>query len=137
MNILLDTHIVLWTLYDPDKLSPEAVSIISDPDNWICVSAVSLWEIEIKRLKRPDIFNFSAQEVFEDCLRAGFSPVDLGPHHIFSLQSVGEAASVDVGAFHNDPFDKMLIAQAKSDYMCLITRDSKLAAYNEPCVVIV
>ena len=123
---------ILWSLYDPDKLSDEAKAIITDPDNWICYSTVSLWEIEIKRLKRPDAFGFTALDMDSDCRLAGFTSVSLNPNHIFALSGIGENSTDRIS--HTDPFDRMLMAQAKSDGMVFLTHDSRLADYHEPNV---
>lgn len=130
MNILLDTHIILWCLYEPSKLPPEARMIISDLDNWICYSSISLWECELKHLKHPDYFEFTAADVRADCLRAGYSQVDLQTRHILSLHSIITPEGLD----HKDPFDKMLMSQARTDRMLFLTHDAKINSYGIPCI---
>ena len=126
MNILLDTHIILWCLYDPDRLPAKAVDLISDPDNWLYYSRVSLWECEIKHIKHPDTFAMNAEDVLTDSHRAGFYDLPLESRHILALSSVGEPHGTD----HQDPFDRMLMAQAVAENMAFLTHDSRLPAYN-------
>ena len=133
MNVLLDTHILLWCLYAPENLSEKARNIINDPDNWICFSNLSLWECAIKHKKQPDIFEFDASDVNSDCREAGFSPVTLQPRHIFTLNTL----NAPKGIKHNDPFDRMLISQAKADTMIFLTHDHRLSAYGVNNVIYV
>ena len=122
MNILLDTHIILWSLYAPEKLPSRAVELISDPSNWLYCSRLSLWECEIKHLKHPEAFAMSAGDVMEDCHRAGFYDLPLESRHIITLSEIGQPVSKD----HKDPFDRMLMAQAVSENMAFLTHDSRL-----------
>ena len=130
MNILLDTHILLCCLYDPSKLTDTACNIIEDPDNWICFSLISLWECELKHRKHPELFEFSGHDVYEDCIRSGFKQIDLYPRHIFNLRSF----ETPDGLNHKDPFDKMLMSQAKTDYMLFLTHDARIREYGIPCI---
>ena len=133
MNVLLDTHVILWSLYEPDRLTSKARDIISNPDNWIYYSQISLWECEIKHNKHPDVFCFNASDVGNDCFNSGFSQLDLQSRHILSLGRIGEP----VGVKHNDPFDRMLMSQAYSDNMLFLTHDKRLQNYNISNVVFV
>lgn len=130
MNILLDTHILLWCLYEPHKLPRTARQIIADPDNWICCSSISLWECELKHLKHPDVFTITAADVYEDSIRSGYVMTDLHARHIMGLHSLPVPAGLD----HKDPFDKMLISQARTDHMLFLTHDSRIREYNIPCI---
>ena len=133
MNILLDTHLVLWCLYEPDKLPEKARKIVCDPDNWIYFSRLTLWECEIKHIKHPDVFTFSARDVSEDCHMAGYSQLNLESRHIFALNQIGEPRGIK----HNDPFDRMLIAQAVADNAVFLTHDKRLGNYHIRNVVTV
>ena len=130
MNILLDTHILLWCLYEPDKLPVTARQIITDPDNWICCSSISLWECELKHLKHPEVFSITSEEIYEDCIQSGYIMTDLHFRHIIGLHTI----PVPQGLDHKDPFDKMLISQARTDHMLFLTHDSKIREYNIPCI---
>jgi PIN domain nuclease of toxin-antitoxin system len=113
MKFLLDTHSLLWTVFEPDKLSTEAQEIIVDQQNIICVSLISLWEISIKQnIGRLDI----PKEFFEVVITGGFEMLPLSIAQIEQYQKLP--------LHHRDPFDRMLIVQAKEQKLILITRDS-------------
>lgn len=128
MNVILDTHVILWALYSPEKLSQKAKDIIMDPDNSIVYSVASIWEFEIKRLKHPEVFEFDAHSLVGDCKRAGYIKLGIDLESIYELSTLKEVVN------HSDPFDRMLIVQAKANNYPLLTRDKKLFIYDEPCV---
>lgn len=131
MKILLDTHILLWTLSDPDKLSDEMKEIISNPLNDIYFSSVSPWEVEIKHLAKPEKMKLDSNKLINACDKAGFMHLNIGLSHIQTLHLLKQnERNID----HKDPFDKMLIAQAKSEGMLLLTEDQKIKTYNEDCI---
>ncbi|MGL5941208.1 MAG: type II toxin-antitoxin system VapC family toxin [Waterburya sp.] len=119
MKFLLDTHSLLWTVFEPDKLSTEAQEIIVDQQNIICVSLISLWEISIKQnIGRLDI----PKEFFEIVTTGGFEMLPLSIAQIEQYQKLP--------LHHRDPFDRMLIVQAKEQKLILITRDSEISKYD-------
>jgi len=120
MKLLLDTHVLLWWLSDNATLTEKARGWIGDPENTIFVSAVSLWEIWLKqslgKLRLPPDFEEKlAAESFENLplTAAHAREVAFLPWH------------------HRDPFDRMLIAQAKVAALRLLTADEAVAAYGE------
>lgn len=119
MKYLLDTHSLLWTIFEPDKLSAEAQEIIPNRDNIICVSFVSLWEVSIKqnvgRLNIP-------KEFFEVVRKGGFEMLPLTVSQIEKYRALP--------LHHRDPFDRMLVVQAQQQKLVLITRDSKISKYD-------
>jgi PIN domain nuclease of toxin-antitoxin system len=119
VKVLLDTHILLWWLDADPILSQEAIGVISNPENTIFVSAVSLWEIWLKqslgKLRLPaDFLQRLAAESFESL-----------PLTAAQTAHVGQLAWV-----HRDPFDRMLVAQAQADDLVLLTADEVLAGYG-------
>ncbi len=115
MKYLLDTHSLLWTVFEPDKLSPKAQEIILDRDNIICVSLISLWEISIKQnIGRLDI----PEEFFKIVKEGGFEMLHLTVSQIEQYRTLP--------LHHRDPFDRMLIIQAQQQKLILITRDSEI-----------
>jgi PIN domain nuclease of toxin-antitoxin system len=123
MNLLLDTHALLWWLDDHPSLSKKARTSISDGMNSVFVSAAVIWEIEIKKalgkLKIPSNFRqVLAQQSFE-----------MLPVTVEHAYMVG-----DLPAFHRDPFDRMLIAQARVEGFTIVTRDSIFARYKIPVI---
>ncbi len=134
MKVLVDTHIVLWYLNGDEKLSEQAKQIIDDPNNDIFVSSVSIWEIEIKHIIRPNEMMCSGADVASKCKQAEFIELPLRSGHVKLLHTLNRKAEAPV---HKDPFDKILISQAKAEGMTFLTHDSLLADYEEPCVLTV
>ena len=118
MKYLLDTNVILWWLTEPEKIAPKARKIISDRNNAIYTSSVSYWEMAIKtnigRLTLPNnILGILSAE--------GFLMLPLTPEEGLSV--------VDLPAIHQDPFDRMLVIQAKLNDLVLITPDKKIMDY--------
>ena len=134
MNILLDTHIALWYLNGDSRLSKKAKSYIDDWENTIYFSIASMWEIEIKHILHPDKMISTGNDFLLNCENARFSFLPLHPDHINLLHTLKRNKKA---APHNDPFDRMLISQAKSEKMLFLTHDGLLSDYNEKCVEIV
>ena len=134
MRLLLDTHVLLWTLVDDEKLSAKARKMIDDLNNTIVYSSVSLWEVAIKYDLHPDILDINAQTLQGFLDDAGFMELPVRQRHIISLESL---RMKEGAAKHRDPFDRMLIAQAKQEGMKLLTADKKMHSYDEPCIVMV
>nr|WP_297460595.1 type II toxin-antitoxin system VapC family toxin [uncultured Halomonas sp.] len=118
-RLLLDTHVFLWWLADDPRLGITAREIIAEPRNTVFVSAASVWEISIKRqlgkLKAPD----DLERIIED---EGFISLPIAPFH-------GEQAG-NLPMHHRDPFDRMLIAQAQTEGLVLMTADNAFPPYG-------
>ena len=116
---LLDTHTFLYCLFGVDKLSPGCKDIITDPENDIFVSSVNLWEISIKKsigkLQAPEDMVSIVEE-------KGFLGL---PVSLEDGQSI-----IDLPLLHKDPFDRMLIAQAKNNKLSIITNDKVIPTYD-------
>lgn len=134
MKLLLDTHILLWALTDDVRLSAKARKLIEDADNDICYSVVSPWEVQIKHDLHPDKLAVNAQELAGYCEQAGFRPLPIRLQHVFGLASLEREAGAGV---HKDPFDRILVCQAAAEKMLLVTHDSRIGEYTEPCVFVV
>ena len=132
MNLLLDTHILIWALNEAQRLSEKARELSLDPDNAIYYSSVSIWEIAIKHAIHPENVSFTGKELSQHCQEAGFLPVEMRDRHVFALETITRA---DDAPPHHDPFDRMLIAQAKAENMSFLTHDSLLPYYNEKCII--
>lgn len=131
MNILLDTHMAIWALLDSPKLTPKAKHLITDPDNTIYYSVVSVWEVLLKHSGHPDHMNLSAAVFSENCMDAGFIPLELHDKHVITAGTF--PPEVDG---HKDPFDRLLLAQAKNEKMFFLTHDRRLSRYPEKCVIL-
>ena len=123
MNLLLDTHTLLWWLDANPSLSDVARKRISDGNNWVFVSAVIIWEIRIKqslgKLKIPPDFR---------------RVLDQQPFEFLAITTDHAHAVGDLPLIHRDPFDRMLIAQAKIERFTIVTRDSFFKEYAVPII---
>ena len=121
MNLLLDTHVLLWWFDDPTLLSEQALTSIKDTNNEVIVSVVSAWEIAMKKalgkLEAPD----NLKQMIGD---AGFTLMPINYEHVWEVK--------DLPFYHDDPFDRLLVTQAKLEYLMLVTRDSRMRTYNIP-----
>ena len=131
MRALLDSHILLWALTGDERLPQGARDIILDADNTIYYSAASVWELAIKHALHPESITISAAELMDLCGKAGFVQLHVKGDHAATIDSLTRDPSAKP---HKDPFDRMLIAQAKYEGMAFVTHDSLLPAYNEPCI---
>lgn len=124
MNLLLDTHILLWAAAYPEKLSDDAIQLIENPDNRLYFSAASIWEVVIKNsLQRPDF------RVDPNLLRRGLIDNGYIELAISSAHALGVSRLPDL---HKDPFDRILIAQAESEGFLLLTVDEQVLRYPGP-----
>jgi len=120
VSLLLDTHVFLWWVGEPSRLPGEVTAAIADPGTLVYVSAASAWEISIKRgLKQLDLRD---EEFLYGMRESGFTDLPVTAAH-------GLAAG-SLPPHHRDPFDRMLIAQATTEGMRLVTHDRAIAAYD-------
>jgi PIN domain nuclease of toxin-antitoxin system len=119
MNLLLDTHVLLWWLDDHPSLSRRCRSAIADGNNLIFVSAAVIWEIRIKqalgKLKIPEGF----REVLD---RQAFNWLPIAVEHAHAIEGLP--------AHHRDPFDRMLVAQARVEGFTVVTHDAVFRKYK-------
>lgn len=132
MHLLLDTHILIWAITGDDKLPPEALHLLQDAKNEIFYSTASIWEITIKHAIRPDDMPISGSELSKYAREAGFHSLPIMDDHAKTLETLHRDTNAPK---HKDPFDRMLIAQAKSETMTFVTHDSLLKDYHEACVL--
>ena len=121
MKLLLDTHVVLWWTHDSAKISAAARELLDDPRHEVLLSAVVAWEIAIKRaLRKLEVRDGLAVEL----VRGGVSELPI---------SVAHAAAVEqLPRHHADPFDRMLVAQARAEGAVLVSGDESLRPYDVP-----
>lgn len=123
MNLLLDTHVALWAITDSPKLPKKAREMIESPKSSIWISAATIWEIAIKHgLGRGDM-PVSGQDALRYFRDSGYRFLSVEPEHA--------AAVEELPAHHGDPFDRILVAQALTEPMRLITHDPVVARYND------
>ena len=126
MNLLLDTHVALWAITDSPRLNAQAREWIESPRATVWVSAATVWEIAIKHgLGRGDM-PVSGQEALDYFRQSGY--------RLLAVQSEHAAAVETLPAHHADPFDRILIAQALTEPMRLLTHDSTVARYLDTII---
>ena len=124
MNLLLDTHLLIWVASTPERLSSEALSLLQNANYQLYFSAVNLWEITIKRrLERQD-FRVDPSLLHRGLIENGYTELAVTSFHCIALEQLP--------VIHKDPFDRMLVAQAVSEGMLLLTSDSVVANYSGP-----
>lgn len=119
MNLLLDSHALLWALHDPDRLRPRAVEQIRDPRRAVFFSAASAWELEIKAAKGKLTL---PKGWLDAAVETGF--LELG------VSAADAARSARLAWHHSDPFDRVLVAQAMEHNLAIVTRDSLMLPYG-------
>ena len=123
MKLLLDTHVLLWAMNDPERLSPSARKLILDPESELFFSAASMWEIALKNSLGRHDFQVDGRRLRRSLLDNGYLELPITSEHTLHLESLPP--------LHKDPFDRILIAQARTEGILLITADSKVAGYRE------
>ena len=124
MKLLLDTHLLLWAAGEPKRLSKQARTLIDNPDNELLFSAASLWEVAIKRGLGREDFKVDARLLRRGLLDNGYSELPIISDHIVATESLPP--------IHEDPFDRVLVAQATVEGVTLLTIDSLVAQYPGP-----
>jgi PIN domain nuclease of toxin-antitoxin system len=124
MRLLIDTHLLLWTAAMPRRISTRALSLMTDPANVLIFSVASIWEIAIKTARGKPDFDVDTRELRERLLNVGYEELPVSGEHAIGVGSVNTV--------HNDPFDRLLIAQAISENASLVTSDGLIARYPGP-----
>ena len=122
MRLLLDTHIALWAIVDDPRLAGAARELIEAPSNDVAVSAASLWEIAIKHALRRGDMPVSAADALGWFRDAGYALLDITPEHAAAVETLPP--------IHADPFDRLLIAQALSEAMALVSNEAVFDGYG-------
>ena len=122
MNLLLDTHLLLWAASEPKRLSAKARALLLDPANHLVFSSASLWEVSIKNgIERPD-FNVDPRRLWRMLLVNGYRELPITSEHTVAVN--------DLPPLHKDPFDRILVAQARVEGLTLLTVDKVVAKYG-------
>ena len=123
MKYLLDSHYLLWVVADTKKISRKIMSIITNPENEIIISAISFWEISLKSsLGKLTITGFVPEDLPDACLQMGFMIEPLSAQEASSYHQL-------TATYHKDPFDRMLIWQAMYNGYTLISADENVQKY--------
>jgi PIN domain nuclease of toxin-antitoxin system len=124
VKLLLDTHLLLWVAGQPERLSQAARELIEDKDNELIFSTASLWEVVIKRGLGRDDFKVDPRLLRRGLLDNGYSELPIGSEHVVAIDALPP--------LHQDPFDRVLVAQAIVEGITLLTTDAVVAAYPAP-----
>ncbi len=119
MRYLIDTHVLIWWMEGSNRLSENAYSLINDPTSQIFVSVASVWEIVVKKAKKK---LHLSQNIERSIKSRGLSMLSIELAHVLETGRLP--------LYHNDPFDRILIAQARVENSILITSDPKIWKYN-------
>ena len=127
MRLLLDSHTLIWAADDPAKLSATARAPIRDAANDRLLSAATIWEIAIKHALGKDM-PISAGDAINYFREAGYEELAVTPRHAAYVENLPP--------LHADPFDRILVAQALTVPLRLVTHDKKVAAYGGVVLVV-
>ncbi len=124
MKLLLDTQILLRAAGQPDRLSAAARKQLRDPENQLLFSAASVWEIAIKSTLGRDDFRIEPRILRRGLLDNGYVELPVTSEHAVNIDTLP--------GLHKDPFDRILLAQALTEGVILLTTDAQLAHYGAP-----
>ena len=124
MTLLLDTQILLWAAGQPERLSAAARKLLNNPRNTLLFSAASLWEIAIKKTLGREDFQVDPRLLRRALLDNGYAELSVTSQHAVGIDALPP--------LHRDPFDRLLLAQALSEGITLVTGDAQLAQYPGP-----
>ncbi len=124
MKLLLDTQVLLWAAGEPKRLAAAARKLLNDPRNELVFSAASLWEIAIKNTLGRDDFRVEPRLLRRSLLDNGYVELPITSQHAVAIDSLPP--------LHKDPCDRLLLAQALSEGITLVTGDAQLARYPGP-----
>lgn len=122
MRILLDTHLLLWSVASSRRLPKQARALLLDAANEVFYSAASVWEVAIKSTLRRSDFKVDPTVLVRALAQSGFSELPVTATHA--------AGVARLPVIHRDPFDRLLVAQSFAEPMTLLTNDAMLARYG-------
>ncbi|RLB18530.1 MAG: PIN domain nuclease [Deltaproteobacteria bacterium] len=128
MKLLLDTHILLWAAGQPERLSQSARNLLTSRENSLIFSAASIWEIVIKLGLGHKDFKVDPYRLRKELVAHGYAELPVTAEHALRVGSLPP--------LHKDPFDRILLAQARSEGLVLLTTDSAVAQYGDSVVVV-
>jgi Uncharacterized protein conserved in bacteria len=128
MKLLLDTQMILWATFWPELLPTQALHLVADDDNEIYFSPASLWEVAIKGAQNRHDFQVDAKTLRSQLLESDY--------HEIAITGLHTTAVSDLPLHHKDPFDRLLLAQAKTEGISLLTSDATLSMYSGPIILV-
>ena len=124
MRVPLDTHLLLWSVGRALRLSQQAKEIILDSSVKLSFGPVSIWEVAIKNVRGSPDFQVHPRRLFEDLVNRGYYEIPMRAEHALAV--------ADLPNIHKDPFGRMLVGQATTESVMLLTSDRVLAQYPGP-----
>jgi PIN domain nuclease of toxin-antitoxin system len=124
VRLLLDSQLILWAALFPERLSEVARALMSDPRNEPMFSAASIWEVAIRNMQGRDDFRIDPRLLNRLLLDNGYTELPVTSRHAVTIDALPP--------LHKDPFDRLLLAQAISEGILLVTADAQLARYPGP-----
>ena len=121
MKLLLDTHIVLWAAGQPEKLPESVRTLLTTPENTLFFSAASIWEIVIKQGLGREHFKVDPRRLRKMLIMHGYTELPVTAEHALTVETLP--------LLHKDPFDRLLLAQARAEGMLLLTVDAAILQY--------
>lgn len=128
MKLLLDTQILLWSAGQPERLSNHARSMLASPQNKLFFSAASFWEIVIKLALGREDLRVDPQRLRKMLVAHGYEELPITAEHALRVDSLPP--------LHKDPFDRMLVAQARAEGMTLVTSDTAVSRYGDSVLLV-
>ena len=126
MKYILDTHYILWSLFEPSRIDNEILTILKDVNATKLVSGISFWEISLKfSLGKLELFGTNPDEIYERTIESGLEVISVENRLFASYYKLPKRDK------HRDPFDRILIWHAIQNDLTLITKDSKMEEYIE------
>jgi len=126
MNLLIDTHALIWFITDNERLPLKTKQIIENKENYCYVSIATYWELGIKNsIGRLDLYS-NLETIFQIIEETGFETLPITTNQILK--------NANLEFHHQDPFDRIIIAQSLTEKMTIITKDSQFANYNVPII---
>jgi PIN domain nuclease of toxin-antitoxin system len=130
MELLLDTNILLFMAYEPEKLQTHIINLLEDTDKKLCFSTASIWEVVIKsNLNKPD-FSIDPKQFRDGLFESGLLEIPIKSEHTLVVCDSPEK-------LHKDPFDRLIVAQAKHNKIPLITSDNKLIDFVSDYITVI
>ncbi len=123
MRLLVDTHVLLWAVAEPQKLPEASRARLEAPENEVLFSAASIWELAIKLQIRRLVLPVELEAITEAARRMGFVELPISAAHVTGVKRLP--------SYHRDPFDRLLIAQAIHELALLLTADRILGQYSD------
>lgn len=130
MDLLLDTNILLFMAYEPEKLKDDIVNLLEDTDKTLCFSAASIWEVVIKSNLNKADFSVDPGQFRDGLFGAGLIEIPIKSEHTLVVSNLPEK-------LHKDPFDRLIVAQAKHIKIPLITSDRKLIDFVSDYITVI